>query len=129
MWVADRGVVVTCSFSAGLLELLRIQPYGAPASNIRLLEKLGLTVAYSETDLAGLEGMLEEGHPVIIFVRTGDLPYWTHSTDHALLVVGCDESSVYVNDPNRSEAPIAVPRGDLELAWLERDCHYALITL
>ena len=38
-------------------------------------------------------------------------------------------NQLYVNDPYRSEAPIAVPRGDFELAWLERDYHYALITL
>ena len=35
---------------------------------------------------------------------------------------------LYVNDPNHSEAPIAVPRGDFELAWLESDYYYALIT-
>jgi hypothetical protein len=27
-----------------------------------------------------------------------------------------------------SEAPVTVPRGDFELAWLERDYFYALIT-
>jgi hypothetical protein len=111
-----------------LLKLLKIRPYGAPASNIRLLENLGLTVVYSKTDLVGLEAMLQEGHPVIVFVRTGELPYWAYNTDHALLVVGCDEGLLYVNDPNHSEAPIAVPRGDFELAWLERDYYYALIT-
>jgi hypothetical protein len=45
-----------------------------------------------------------------------------------LLVVGYDESQLYVNDPHCPEAPLAVPRGDFELAWLERDYHYALIT-
>ena len=113
---------------AQLLRLLKIKPYGAPAGNIRLLENLGLTVVYSKTDLVGLEAMLQEGHPVIVFVRTGELPYWAYSTDHALLVVGYDESQLYVNDPSHSEASIAVPRGDFELAWLERDYYYALIT-
>jgi ABC-type bacteriocin/lantibiotic exporter with double-glycine peptidase domain len=110
-----------------LLKLLKIKSYGAPAGNIRLLENLGLTVVYSKTDLVGLEAMLQEGHPVIVFVRTGELPYWTYSTDHALLAVGYDEGLLYVNDPNCSEAPIAVPRGDFELGWLERDYYYALI--
>jgi hypothetical protein len=36
--------------------------------------------------------MLQEEHPVIVFVRTGELPYWTYSTDHALVVVGYDEN-------------------------------------
>jgi hypothetical protein len=111
-----------------LLSLLKIKPYGAPASNVWLLETLGLTVVYSKTDLAGLEAMLEAGHPVIVFVRTGELPYWTYSTDHALLVVGYDEGCLYVHDPHRSEFPIAVPRRDFELAWLEREYYYALVT-
>jgi len=112
---------------AELLSLLRIKPYGAPAGNISLLASLNLNVVYSKTDMAGLEAMLQQGHPVIVFVRTGELPYWTYNTDHALVVAGYDESQLYVNDPYYSEAPIAVPRGDFELAWLERDYHYALI--
>jgi ABC-type bacteriocin/lantibiotic exporter with double-glycine peptidase domain len=111
-----------------LLRLLDIKPHGAPARNIQLLSNLNLNVAYSQTDLAGLEAMIQQGQPVIVFVRTGELPYWTYSTDHALLVVGYDESCLYVNDPGRSDAPIAVPRRDFELAWLERDSYYALIT-
>ena len=113
---------------AQLLRLLKIKPYGTPAGNIRLLADLKLNVVYSKTDMVGLETLLQQGHPVIVFVRTGELPYWTYSTDHALLVVGYDENHVHVNDPHRSEAPIAVPRGDFELAWLERDYYYALIT-
>ena len=113
---------------AALLSLLKIRPHGAPAGNIRRLASLNLNVVYSKTDMVGLEAMLQQGHPVIVFVRTGELPYWTYSTDHALLVVGYDESQLYVNDPYYSEAPIAVPRGDFELAWLEHDYRYALIT-
>ena len=113
---------------AELLSLLKIRPYGAPAGNIRLLASLNLNVVYSKTNMVGLEAMLQRGRLVIVFVRTGELPYWTYSTDHALLVVGYDESQLYVNDPYYSEAPIAVPRGDFELAWLEHDYRYALIT-
>lgn len=113
-----------------LLHLLDIQPYGAPAGNIRRLTSENLNITYSQTDLAGLEAILHQGHPVIVFVRTGELPYWTYSTNHALVVVGYDETQIYVNDPDRSkiEAPISVPRGDFELAWLERDYYYAVIT-
>ena len=111
-----------------LLNVLKIEPYGAPASNIRLLESLGVNDVYSKTDLAGLQAMLQEGHPVIVFVRTGELPYWTYSVDHALLVVGYDENLLHVNDPANPKAPITIPQGDFELAWLERDYFYALIT-
>ncbi len=111
-----------------LLQLLKVKPHGAPAGNIRLLATLNLNVIYSQTDLAGLEAMLQQGQPVITFVRTGELPHWTYTTDHALLVVGYDKDQLHLNDPDRDEAPIAVPRGDFELAWLERDYYYALVT-
>jgi ABC-type bacteriocin/lantibiotic exporter with double-glycine peptidase domain len=111
-----------------LLQLLEIKPHGAPARNIRQLAALDLNVTYSQTDLVGLEAMLQQGHPVIVFVRTGGLPHWMYATDHALLVVGYDEEHLYVNDPSHDEAPIAVSRGDFELAWLEKDYYYALVT-
>ena len=62
---------------AELLWMLQIRAYGAPASNMRLLSTLGFDVTYSATDLAGLEALLHKGHCVILFVRTGELPYWT----------------------------------------------------
>lgn len=112
---------------SALLRLLRIQPYGAPAGNVRLLSSLGVRVTYSTTNLRGLQTLLSQGLPLIVFLRTGELPYWTYQTDHAVVVVGYDEGHVYVNDPDRPDAPIVVSTGDFELAWLERDYAYALI--
>ena len=116
---------------AHLRQLLNIQPHGAPAGNIRRLTQLNFKVTYSQTDMSGLEAMLQQGHPVIVFVRTAELPHWTYSTDHALVVVGYDDDQLFVNDPDREtdEAPIAVPRGNFELAWLERDYYYALVVV
>lgn len=114
---------------ARLLQLLKIRSFGAPAGNIRLLTALDTTPIYSQTDMLGLETLLQQRHPVIVFVRTGDLPHWTYNTDHALVVVGYDENTIYVNDPDRREAPIAVPHSNFELAWLERDYYYAIITI
>jgi ABC-type bacteriocin/lantibiotic exporter with double-glycine peptidase domain len=113
---------------AQLLRLLKIKPHGAPATNIRLLANLSFTVVYSQTNMAGLEAMLQQSQPVIVFVRTGALPYWAYNTDHALVVVGYDENHLFVNDPHHAESPTAVPRDSFELAWQERDYYYALIT-
>ena len=68
-----------------LLGLLRVMPYGAPAGNVRDLRTLGLSVVYSQTDLAGVEAILRESDPVIVFLRTGELPYWSRTTDHAVV--------------------------------------------
>ncbi|MBX3058239.1 MAG: C39 family peptidase [Anaerolineae bacterium] len=111
-----------------LLQLLKIKPFGAPASHVRFLEQLNLSVTYRVTDMGGIENLLAQGQPIIVFVRTGELPYWDYSTDHAIVVVGIDDATIYVNDPYFTQAPIAVSRGDFELAWLERDYYYALIT-
>ena len=112
-----------------LLQLLRIRSFGAPAGNIRLLAQLGLDVTYSVTDFNGLTKLLDEGLPVIVFLRTGDLPYWQHAADHAVVITGYDSETrqVFVNDPYTDEAHIAVAQGDFELAWSERDYHYAII--
>lgn len=111
-----------------LLRELKVKSYGAPASNIKLLARWNLTIAYSIADLTGLETLLQNGHPVIVFVRTGELPYWQIKTDHAIVVVGYDSANIYVNDPDFDDVPIAIDRGDFELAWLERDYFYALIS-
>jgi uncharacterized protein YvpB len=102
----------------------------APAGNIRLVAQLGMNVTYSVTNLSGLIQQLERGLPVIVFLRTGDLPYWKYNTDHALVVTGYDSEAqqLFVHDPYANEAPIAVPQGDFELAWSERDYHFATIT-
>lgn len=114
-----------------LLSLLKIKIFGAPAGNIRNLAQLELAVTYSITDVKGLIRLLQNGVPAIIFLRTGDLPYWQHQTDHAVIVVGYDDEAqlIYLNDPYFDEAPIAVSVSDFELAWLERDYHYAVITI
>lgn len=116
---------LTLSYS-DLLELLKIRSYGAPAGNIRLITQLGLSV----TDLPGLIQLLEQGSPVIVFLRTGDLSYWRYNTDHAIVVTGYDSEAqqLFVHDPYANEAPIAVTQGDFELAWSERDYHFATIT-
>lgn len=56
----DRGI----DYSQ-VAQLLKIRIFGAPASNIRLITQLGLSVTYSVTDVDGLFKMLDNGQPVI----------------------------------------------------------------
>jgi ABC-type bacteriocin/lantibiotic exporter with double-glycine peptidase domain len=113
-----------------LLRLLEVDPLlGAFSSNITRLEQLSVNVEYGDhADLPKIEQHLSQGQPVITFVDTGELPYWNERTFHAVVVVGIDEQFLYLNDPAFDEAPQIVGRGDFELAWIEQDERYAVIT-
>jgi hypothetical protein len=113
---------------AKLLKLLDIGSYGAPRRNILRLTALGLRVDYGEATPDILVAYLESGRPVIVFVDTGELPYWSESTNHAVVVVGLNDEAVLVHDP-AFDSPQAVPREDFELAWLECDNVCVLITV
>ncbi len=109
-----------------LLILLRIGPYGTPRTNILRLESLGVHVIYHEATLDILANYLLAGQPVIAFVDTAHLPYWSESTNHAVLVVGLEEDSVLLHDP-AFDNPQTVPIRDFELAWMECDGMCAVI--
>jgi hypothetical protein len=98
-----------------LLKTLGVQPnVGAPFSNLRLLERLKITVIYEQGTMAQLHRFLTFGWPCIVPVKSGQLPYWKNiDTDHALVIVGMDAISVYLNDPAFAAAPFQVPLGDL----------------
>ena len=112
-----------------LCKTLRIQSdVGAPFPNIQHLAKLGVAVVYRQGTLQILHNILVSGRPSIVPVKTGDLPYWMQvQVDHAVVIVGMDARSVYLNDPAFSRAPLRVPIGDFDLAWLERDEMFAVI--
>lgn len=112
-----------------LLRILRISPdFGAPAFNIRLLEELGVTVVYREFgSLDEIRQHLENRLPCIAFIRTGELPYWTWDTAHAVVIVGIDDTDIYINDPSQPDGPLTVSQATFELAWLTRDETYAVI--
>lgn len=111
-----------------LLDLLKIDPQiGTPASNIRNLSALGVTVLYAQGKFEDIVACLRSGHPCIAFVNTGELPYWNETTGHALVVIGVDDESVFVNDPAFRESPKVISQGDFLLSWLEADDYYALI--
>jgi hypothetical protein len=53
---------------------------------------------------------------LILLVDTAQLPYWSHRTAHAVVLMGLDDSTAYVNDPAFDTAPLTIPLGDLLLA-------------
>ena len=109
-----------------LNRLLGLMPEGVPSSRIARLEKLGVVVRYEVGDEHSLRAAIDRGVPLKVLLLTGDLPAWTVSVRHAVLVVGYDEHLVYINDPEFVAAPQQVMWGDFMLAWSEFDYRSAL---
>jgi len=80
-------------------------------------------------DETNLQQSMNQSIPPVIFVRTGQLTsYWHEDVQHAIVLVGYDDTHFYVNDPAFPDAPKQIPMDELMLAWLEFDYTYALIT-
>jgi ABC-type bacteriocin/lantibiotic exporter with double-glycine peptidase domain len=112
-----------------LLSILNVAAWGTPHRNITRLVELvpNIRVVYKQGELPDLLRAIDAGYPPVAFVWTGELPYWSLSTWHAVVVVGYDEQSVLVNDPAFEVAPQVVSRGDFDLAWIAYDAYYAFI--
>jgi ABC-type bacteriocin/lantibiotic exporter with double-glycine peptidase domain len=112
-----------------ILKLMGIDPdLGAPFFRIQVLDQEGITSVFGQGALADLFTFLANGWPCIVPLMTGDLPHWLQvDTGHAIVVIGMGEDSIYLNDPAFTSAPIQVPLGDFELAWIERDCQYVVL--
>ena len=100
---------------------------GTPARNVNRLESRGFKVVYQEGSLQFLNDALQRGIPCIVFLRTGELPYWTVDTAHAVVLVGLEGEQAYLYDPVFPVAPKVVPIDVLMLAWSAFD--YAVATL
>lgn len=110
-----------------LIRLLRINEFGTPFSNIKRLEKLNVIVERSRGTIDILRAVLHDGYPPIVSVVTDDLPYWSSTTYHALVVAGLDDKNLQLYDPAFLSAPITVSIGNFDLAWLQKDEAYAVI--
>ncbi len=113
-----------------LLKLLQVRSgYGTPASNIRYLETLDLEVRYQSLGtFEDLYDNLSQGQPCIAFIKAGELPYWEENVNHAVVVVGLDDQFIYFNDPAFPTAPVQIERQEFDLAWLEWDEKYVVVT-
>lgn len=111
-----------------LCELLEVRSgIGTPAYKVQNLTQLGLHIIYQQGTIVELYHYINNNIPCIALVKTIELPYWTESTDHAVVVVGFDEQYIYLNDPEFEVAPWRVSKGDFDLAWLERDEYYVVL--
>ncbi len=85
--------------------LMRTDPNGTPVHRLTELTHLGFDVDFVTTDVVGLADYLTSGLPPISLLNTAALPYWLESCNHVAVVVGVDDSWVYLNDPYFDSAP------------------------
>ncbi|MEX1021132.1 MAG: C39 family peptidase [Litorilinea sp.] len=104
---------------------------GVPASQVVSLQTREIaTQYYIEGTLTNVRNWLEKQVPVIAFIQAGELPHWTGNRfQHAVLVSGMDDSTVWLHDPALADGPTGVPLADFLLAWDEIDHRFAVIFL
>lgn len=114
-------------YQGDLARWLGTTEIGTPARNVNRLESRGFRVVYQEGSLQFLIDALERDTPCIVFLRTGELPYWTLDTAHAVILAGLEGEQAYLYDPVFPDAPKVIPIDALMLAWSSFD--YAVATL
>lgn len=93
----------------------------------RIRELRPLDITFHQTgEPDDLMRELEGGVPPILRVITSQLPYWSESTAHAVVLVGLEDDVAIVNDPAFDD-PQRLSFGDLCLAWDDGGNRYALI--
>jgi len=109
-----------------LLELLQIGPLGTLRRHVFALDapRFSSDVSRSHPAAAGrLSSGQAAGHRLCRYRRTALLVI-----DHqSAVVVGTTEDQILVNDPAFDAAPLSIPIGNFELAWLNCDNACALI--
>jgi ABC-type bacteriocin/lantibiotic exporter with double-glycine peptidase domain len=117
-------------------QLLGTAAEGTPFYRLDRLHTRSVRITRGEGTFTLLMTYLASDLPVIVDVHTSELPYWQMRTDipeiekstaHAVVVVGIENQTVYVYDPDVELAPQAVNIGDFELAWLIRDYRFVVI--
>ena len=112
---------------AELRALMKTDANGTPVRRLTELTHLGFDVRFVTTDMSGLAAYLTAGLSPIALLCTGSLPYWSQSCDHVAVVVGVDDSWVYLNDPYFDSAPQQVSHSDFLLAWSPNACTVAIV--
>lgn len=73
--------------------------------------------------------LVASGKPCIAAVDLSFMPYALVDSRHVVVVVGCDNDSIYVLDPAESAEVIQVAKDGFIAAWIEMESSYAVITL
>jgi ABC-type bacteriocin/lantibiotic exporter with double-glycine peptidase domain len=116
MVLAHYGDVRT---EAELRALLDTRPTGTRAGNLMRLSGAAFEVFLRPSNLVELQQVLAANQPVIVFLKTGPLEYWSIDIFHTAVLVGLDSTTVALNDPYFATAPQTTSLQSFEKAWAE----------
>ena len=107
---------------ADIRRILKTKPFsGTHAINLVRLSELGFSAWPMEGTVAELQQWVGKRVPVIAFLWTGVLSYLKELGEvdylHAIVVVSCTDTTVWVYDPLLPDGPTEIPRGEFIEAW------------
>lgn len=109
-------------------KMLGSHDFGTPIFNVEKLRRQGYQVEFGSLTVEQLKAHLLAGRPVIARVWTRNLDYWQEEeTSHVVVVVGFDDTRVYLNDPASKEVPQPTTWESFLAAWAEFDETAAVI--
>lgn len=116
MVLAHYGDVRT---ETDLRSLLDTQPTGTRAGNVMRLSSESFEVYLRASNFTELQSALADNQPVIVFLKTGGLKYWSMDIFHTAVVIGLDAMTVALDDPYFATAPQSSSLHSFEKAWAE----------
>lgn len=117
MILDDLGLYFT---ETQISHILGTREGGTPGYAVKNLATVGLRATYQSWSISQLLVALDQGRPVILFVRTGFLDHWKEDLAHAVVAVGYQEEQAFlIHDPALVAGPTAVSWNGLLAAWIE----------
>lgn len=114
---------------ADLRALLDTQPTGTRAGNLMRLSDSSFEVFLRSSNLTELQKTLAANQPVLVFLQTGSLEYWSMDIFHTAVLVGLDSSVAALHDPYFAAAPQMTSLQSFEKAWAQTGQFAAFIRL
>ena len=99
--------------------LLDTPPEGTRTGNVMRLSGSAFEVFLRPSNLVELSQMLASKQLPIVFLKTGDLDYWSVDIFHTALVIGVNTTTVALDDPYFATAPQTTSLQSFEKAWAQ----------
>jgi ABC-type bacteriocin/lantibiotic exporter with double-glycine peptidase domain len=114
-----------------LARVLQTKTIGTPFHNLANLHStLGVHVLMAvDGSLFDFDTVLDSGLPIILAVDSNVGNIWPYYENHAVVIVGFNKETVFINNPAVQEAPQEVTLKNFLWAWSRRDYQYAIISL